>query len=75
MHTPGPWTFTSNADGYMFYFEGKPTGGAGTIARDRVKPRHWSHVRADAKEFREYSERECDRRNAEHAKAHGQHRP
>lgn len=73
---PGPWTFTSNSDGYMFYFNGKPMGGAGTLARDRIKPRHWRHVRADARANAEYCAAECSRRNrALAAQATGEETP
>lgn len=63
------WTFESNAQGYMLFQNGEPVGGAGTLGTathaSNGKRRHWRHVRANAKMFREEAERECVRRNTE----------
>ncbi len=52
------WTFTANASGYMFYLDGKPQGGAGTMFKYKGRK-----AAAQAKSYGDYCRGECRRRN------------
>lgn len=62
------WTFTANSSGYMFYLDGKPQGGAGTIESRSgySKPRRWgpNGQAREAASNAKYCREECARREA-----------
>lgn len=57
------WTFTATSRGYMFYFDGKPQGGA-AILPSAKGPRGKQATR-QVREYANYCRTECERRNRE----------
>jgi hypothetical protein len=55
------WTFTATSRGYMFFLDGKPQGGAGTMADAKKSPGRGAAKQAA--QYADYCRRECARRN------------
>ena len=53
------WTYKATAAGYMFYFNGEPQGGAGTLD-GKYSGRYAGQQTAS---YSAYCKRECERRN------------
>ena len=67
MNSP-KWTFTSDSCGYVLFKDGVPQDGARTLGTrthtSDGRRRHWKHVQADIKMYRETAQRLCAERNA-----------